>query len=42
MSTYLNFWRFHMKIFVFVVFVLFLINSYADGYQHGWKVYEKP
>lgn len=34
-----------MKRFVFVIGVaaaLFSINASAEGYQHGWKVYERP
>jgi len=33
-----------MKKIVFVIAIVSLVsaNANADGYQHGWKVYEKP
>ena len=31
-----------IKKIVLVTFVLIAVNAFADGYQSGWKVYEKP
>jgi len=31
-----------MKRLVFTVLIAASINAYADGYQHGWKVYDRP
>jgi hypothetical protein len=31
-----------MKKIVLAVLVLLCVNVFADGYQHGWKVYDKP
>lgn len=30
------------KILIASAFVAFSVSAMADGYQHGWKVYENP